>query len=284
MLSYIHAYHAGNHADILKHITISLILEYLKKKDKPFSVFDSHSGSGLYDLSDERLLKTNECEIERLLNAIYESNFDFENSSISKYVSIVQKYYEKNKYPGSPLLESELLREQDELILSELHPKAIEELKESAKYFPHKPKVHFRNGYEMLLSLTPPKTKRGLCVIDPSFEDAEDYSKCGETISKILKKWSNAVIALWYPLVSHRVMEISMMKETICSAIDSTEPRILDIQFEVKDVAEMTGLASLYGSGMFIVNFPYKLDEEMEQILPFLKSALNGREYSLSKR
>lgn len=284
MLSYIHAYHAGNHADILKHITISLILEYLKKKDKPFSVFDSHSGSGLYDLSDERLLKTNECEIERLLNAIYESDFDFETSSISKYVSIVQKYYEKNKYPGSPLLESELLREQDELILSELHPKAIEELKESAKDFPHKPKVHFRDGYEMLLSLTPPKTKRGLCVIDPSFEDAEDYSKCGETISKILKKWSNAVIALWYPLVSHRVMEISMMKETICSAIDSTEPRILDIQFEVKDVAEMTGLASLYGSGMFIVNFPYKLDEEMEQILPFLKSALNGREYSLLKR
>jgi len=284
MLSYIHAYHAGNHADILKHITISLILEHLKKKDKPFTVLDSHSGSGLYNLDDERLLKTNECEVEKFLNGIYDSDFDIEKSPISNYVSIVKEFYSQAQYPGSPLFESKLLRENDELVLSELHPKAIEELRENAKAFPHKPKIHFRDGYEMILSQTPPKTKRGLCVIDPSFEDAEDFSKCGETIAKILKKWSGAVIALWYPLVNHRVMEISMMKETISSALDSTEPKILDIQFEVKDPAEMTGLASLYGSGMFIVNFPYKLDEEMESILPFLKELLKAKEYSIDKR
>lgn len=283
MLSYIHAYHAGNHADILKHITITKIVEYLKKKDKPFTVFDSHSGSGIYDLSDERLLKTNECEIENFLNKIFDSDLS-EESSIEKYISITKKYYSKNQYPGSPLFEAELLRESDELVLSELHPKVIEELKENAKLFPHKPRIHFRDGYEMLLSQTPPKTKRGLCVIDPSFEDSEDFSNCSETISKILKKWSNGIIALWYPLVSHRVMEISMMKEAIANALNSTEPKILDIQFEMKDPSEMQGLSSLYGSGMFIANFPYKLDEEMEEILPILKDVLKGKNYSITKR
>ncbi len=283
MLSYIHAYHAGNHADILKHISISLIIDHLKKKDKPFTVLDSHSGSGIYDIDDERLLKTGECEIESFIKKAEESANEKQADIIKNYLSIVKKHLKERKYPGSPLIESELLREGDSLILSELHPKAIEELRENAKSFPHKPKIHFRNGYEMALSMTPPDTKRGVCVIDPSFEDAEDFSTCSETISKIHKKWMGGTIALWYPLVNHRVMEISMMKESIMAAVDSSEPKILDIQIEVKDPASMTGLSSLYGSGMFIVNFPYKMDEEMEEIMPLLKDCLGGIDFSVSR-
>ena len=282
MLSYIHAYHAGNHADILKHITISLIIEQMKNKEKPFTVLDTHAGSGIYDMNDERLLKTGECEIDSFLSFV-ENNAERCPDFLKSYISIVKKYRERNMYPGSPLIESELIRKQDVQILSELHPAAIEELRKNAENFPHKAKIHKRDGYEMALSLTPPETKRGICIIDPSFEDKEDFSECAETIARIHKKWSGGIIALWYPLVSHRVMEISMMKERISAAVDESEPKILDIQFEKKNPAEMTGLASLYGSGMLIVNFPYKLDEKMEEILPLLQHALGGVNFSTAK-
>lgn len=284
MLSYIHAYHAGNHADILKHISISLILEHLKKKEKPFTVLDTHAGSGLYKIDDERLMKTGECEIESFIKKAEESADEEVAKIIGSYLSIVKKYLKERKYPGSPIIESELLREQDSQILSELHPKAIEELRENAKDFPKKPKIHFRDGYEMAISMTPPATKRGVVVIDPSFEDASDFSSCSEAIAKIHKKWMGGTIALWYPLVPHRVMEISMMKESIIAAVDSSEPKILEIELEVKDPAAMTGLSSLYGSGMFIVNFPYKMDEEMEETMPLLKECLGARSFSVTKR
>lgn len=281
MLSYIHAYHAGNHADILKHLTLSLILEHLCKKEKPFCVIDTHAGSGIYRLDDERALKTGEAEsgVEKIVR-----NFESKESSDFDFFNIIHDYYSRGQYPGSPLIENTYLRKGDEQILSELHPTAFDELKncfynrrkgceESGKTFVE-PAIHKRNGYEMISALTPPKIKRGLCVIDPSFEDASDFEKCGEVISKVHKKWSAAIIALWYPLVSHRSMEISMMKEKIAGSVDSSEPKILDIQLEVKRKEDMQGLASLYGSGMYIVNFPYKLDEQMKEIMPKLADIL----------
>lgn len=306
MLSYIHAYHAGNHADILKHITISLIMESLCKKAKPFTVFDTHSASGLYDLNDERLEKTGEAEsgIIKLANALgigdarsVSDGFAGRNEGesrnsgkpdgaplwcdgtplkeiISSYLKITGQYVKENKYPGSPLIENHFLREGDVQILSELHPTVIEELKENMKAARIQPQIHKRNGYEMLLALTPPQIKRGLAVIDPSFEDAEDFEKCGKIISQVHKKWPVGIIALWYPLVSHRTMEISMMKEMIQAAVQSEEPKILDVQLLVKKPEEMTGLASLYGSGMYIVNFPYQLDTQLEAILPEISKIL----------
>jgi len=315
MLSYIHAYHAGNHADILKHLTLSLILEHLCKKEKPFTVIDTHAGSGLYALDDSRALKTGEAKsgIEKMINSSqslreHGRNFNPQmtstvrekssesptlcelQSSVSsvrnlKFFDIIQKYYEKSLYPGSPLLENMYLRPGDEQILCELHPTAFEELKNcfynrrkeckaSGKNFVE-PALHKRDGYEFLKAVTPPKIKRGLAVIDPSFEDASDFEKCGEVISAVHKKWPAGIIALWYPLVAHRTSEISMMKERIAASVEASEPKILDIQMEIKRKEDMTGLASLYGSGMFIVNFPYQLDEEMKALLPNLSKVLS---------
>ena len=291
MLSYIHAYHAGNHADILKHLTLSLILEHLCKKEKPFTVIDTHAGSGIYALDDSRALKTGEAKsgIEKMINS---------SSSVRnlKFFDIIQKYYEEGFYPGSPLLENIFLRPGDEQILCELHPTAFEELKNcfynrrkeckaSGKNFVE-PGLHKRDGYEFLKAVTPPKIKRGLAVIDPSFEDASDFEKCGEVISAVHKKWPAGIIALWYPLVAHRTSEISMMKERIASSVEASEPKILDIQMEIKRKEDMTGLASLYGSGMFIVNFPYQLDEEMKALLPNLSKVLadTAADWSVEKR
>ena len=333
MLSYIHAYHAGNHADILKHLTLSLILEHLCKKEKPFTVIDTHAGSGIYSLDDERAQKTGEAAsgIRKLMSneELGVSNFEGEAASVvrneelgvrsfesgaernlnpqintdshrlcndnfshlcsalpsaARFFNLIQDYYSRGLYPGSPLIENAYLRQGDEQILSELHPTAFEELKEcfynrrkqcnsDGKIFVE-PALHKRNGYELLKAVTPPKIKRGLAVIDPSFEDASDFEKCGEVISAVHKKWSAGIIALWYPLVAHRSAEISMMKEKIAGSVDSTEPKILDIQMEIKRKEDMTGLASLYGSGMFIVNFPYQLDEEMKKIMPELSKIL----------
>ncbi len=290
MLSYIHAYHAGNHADILKHLTISLILEHLTKKDKPFTVFDSHAGSALYSLSDERLTKTGEAEngILRLFSRLNSDEKNLEPLKNTSYVSIVKDYLDKGKYPGSPLIENHFLKNTDSQILSELHPTAFEELKQN--FYQHKkdfptsldPNIHRRDGYEMLLSLTPPKIKRGLCVIDPSFEEKSDFYKCAETITKIHKKWPVGIIALWYPLLSHRTIETSEMKEAISFALDSSEPKILDATLCVKEPQDMTGLSSLYGSGMLIVNFPYKLDEELKSLLPPICDALEETKGSWS--
>ncbi len=291
MLSYIHAYHAGNHADILKHLTLSLILEHLCKKEKPFTVIDTHAGSGLYALDDSRALKTGEAKsgIEKMINC---------SSSVRnlKFFDIIQKYYEEGFYPGSPLIENIFLRPGDEQLLCELHSTAFEELKNcfynrrkeckaSGKNFVE-PGLHKRDGYELLKAVTPPKIKRGLAVIDPSFEDASDFEKCGEVISAVHKKWPAGIIALWYPLVAHRTSEISMMKERIASSVEATEPKILDIQMEIKRKEDMTGLASLYGSGMFIVNFPYQLDEQLSEIMPELSKILGdtASEWSVEKR
>ena len=305
MLSYIHAYHAGNHADILKHLTLSLILEHLTQKPSPFCVIDTHAGSGIYNLHDKCAQKTGEASsgIEKILNfsqRTQSSQREFSStnelpkkdalcvlqSSVRnlKFIDILQDYYARGEYPGSPLIESAFLREGDEQILSELHPTAFEELracfyekkavcKERGTHFVE-PALHKRDGYELLSAITPPKIKRGLAVIDPSFEDASDFEQCGEVISRVHKKWSTGIIALWYPLVSHRLTEISMMKEKIASCVKSSEPKILDIQLEVKRKSDMTGLSSLYGSGMFIVNFPYQLDQKMNALLPELSTIL----------
>ena len=319
MLSYIHAYHAGNHADILKHLTISLILEHLRKKEKPFCVIDTHSGSGLYDLHDARAQKTGEAStgVEKILTQINtdeqedvfnpQIHTDFHRLysskigaklciSVDKFMGILSDYYARGQYPGSPLIENAFLRQGDEQILCELHPTAFEELrecfyekkiacKESGKAF-FEPALHKRDGYELLSAITPPKIKRGLAIVDPSFEDASDFEKCAEVISRVHKKWSAGIIALWYPLVAHRSAEISTMKERIAASVEASEPKVLDIQMEVKRKEDMTGLSSLYGSGMFIVNFPYQLDAQMREILPALSEILGetAHEWSVETR
>ena len=286
MLSYQHAYHAGNHADILKHITLSLVLEYMTKKDKPFTVIDTHAGEGIYHLDDEKLLKTNEANegVVSFLNAVDNTDLKAKYSEalsfIEPFINICKTYKNQGLYPGSPEFERCFLRENDEQILSELHPQAIEAvkgfarssnlIKKNAKFKTH---VHYRDAYETLKSVTPPKTKRGIAVIDPSYEDTDDYSTLADNFAAVYPKWTNGVYCIWYPLVEHRSLERNRMIEVITSCVDShnSEDKTVTFELEVKPKESMTGLAKLYGSGMLIVNPPYGLKEKMDVILPLLK-------------
>ena len=281
MLSYQHAYHAGNHADILKHYVLTFVLNSLNKKEKPYAFFDTHSGSGLYNLFDSRLQKTGEGQkgIEKLLK---QKDIPGE---LSLYVSLVKKYAAKGMYPGSPEIERVLMRSYDSLILSELHPQEIINLKNNMTQplFESKgfcqPKIHNRNGWEMLKALTPPPQKRGAVLIDPSYEETADYEDAAKTIYEVHKKWSNAIIMLWYPLLVHRENEIEKMLDDINEAAryDNANIEISNLQLCVYSRDSSTENESLqnktrlYGSGMLVLNSPWKLLEEGNLVTDYLK-------------
>lgn len=279
MLSYQHAFHAGNHADLLKHYVLTFVLNSLNKKDKPYTFFDTHSGSGLYDLYDNRVLKTGEAQmgIQKLLES--EKSVPEE---LHLYLDLVKEYTNKNLYPGSPEIERRLLRPQDSLVLSELHPQEIENLRNNMQNPPVKgnangviPNVHKRSGWEMIKALTPPATKRGAVLIDPSYEESEDYVNAAKVICEVNKKWSNGIIMLWYPLLAHRESEIEAMLSTITKSARSVNANveISNLQLCVYS-KEDSDLPRLYGSGMLVINSPWKLDEEGSRVVEYLRSEL----------
>ena len=298
MLSYQHIFHAGNHADLLKHTVLIQVLKSLNKKDKPYTFFDTHSGSGLYDLTDNRSLKTGEAEkgIAAFSKVEGAGVSEVIPPAFADYLSFVKTYLSDSRYPGSPEIERRLMRRQDTLILSELHPQEIENLRNNMK----KPcesspsvQVHNRSGWEMLKALTPPKTKRGAVLIDPSYEEASDYELAADTILAVHKKWSNGIIMLWYPLLSHREGEIESMLDRITEGARAINQNIeiCDLRLEVFDknahkevsldeyrTSQTSGEGKnpprLYGSGMLVLNSPWKLEEETNAVIEYVKKRL----------
>ena len=281
MLSYQHAFHSGNHADILKHTVLIYTLNHLNKKDKPYTFFDTHSGSGLYDLQDERLLKTGEAVegIQKLYSSCRAGAFENIPSALKDYIEFVEPYLEKQKYPGSPEIEKSLIRKNDVLILSELHPQEIENLKKnmalrslySSDSEEKNINIHKRSGWEMIQALTPPKTIRGGVLIDPSYEETSDYTDAAETICRLYKKWNSGIILLWYPLLTHRRSECEAMLGKITEFCKMQNQNV-ELS-NIKLIAYPEGSENkprLYGSGMFVVNSPYLLEEKMAEALEYI--------------
>lgn len=298
MLSYQHAYHAGNHADILKHFVLSFVINSLNKKEKPYTFIDTHSGSGLYDLLDNRSLKTKEAEkgIEKLYED-YKADSKatlFAVPEFAAYFDTVKEYLKNSNYPGSPVIELNLLRSQDTLILSELHPQEYENLANNIKELKTKesPSVvtEHKNGFEVLLAHTPPITKRGAVLIDPSYEEQADYTDVAKAVKSVLKKWSNGIIMLWYPLLAHREEMINDMKEQILDFARSINQNIetADLQLCVADKDSHVEVSlkevlsdedkknppRLYGSGMLVINAPWHLKECTENLIPEIQKLL----------
>jgi len=287
MLSYQHIFHAGNHADLFKHSVLIQVLESLNKKDKPYTFFDTHAASGLYDLKDNRSLKTGEASKGIVLFA---DKADMPQA-FADYVTFVQKYLKDSLYPGSPEIERSFMRKQDSLILSELHPQEIENLRHNMKKGEDgqpEIQIHNRNGWEMLKALTPPATKRGAALIDPSYEEASDYTMAADTICAVHKKWSNGIIMLWYPLLAHRQSEIEGMINQITNQARSQNPNIeiADLRLQVFDKNEHKEVSleefrasegknppRLYGSGMLVLNSPWMLKENTLQTIEYIKNA-----------
>jgi 23S rRNA (adenine2030-N6)-methyltransferase len=292
MLSYLHSFHAGNHADILKHVTLLYTLLYFNKKDKPYTVFDTHSGRGLYDLESESALKTGEAQ-----NGICRLLQDFESQKrrldgLVPYIDFVKDSLKKGFYPGSPAIEKSFINEKGILFLTELHKTEYEMLLSSMKSLVcRKVTVHVENkdGFAFLSGNTPPAIKRGLVLCDPSYEEEGDYFRAAEVLSSVHKKWSGATILLWYPLLANRAEQIENMKRSVLATVKNRDSHteVLDAALLVDSpeshvetsLSESIGNSRprLYGSGMFAVNPCWGLDEHLKSVLPYL-SELLGRE------
>ena len=275
MLSYRHAFHAGNHADILKHISLVCVLDSMIKKDKNFTAIDTHAGAGIYTLDDERALKTGETE-----NGIIQLSkklLDFPESeipeAIKNYISVVNPYLQKNQYPGSPEIIRKFLRQGDIEFLFELHNSEIEILK--SNIHDSKVKILHQNSFENIKSLVPPTIKRGLLLMDPSYEVVSDYENSADSLILCHKKWNVGVLCLWYPLLKHRKSECEMMIDKIVCGVEriaKDKPIQIDnFQFIVDSPEKEMGL---YGSGMLIINTPWQVKEKIQEAISFLNKTL----------
>lgn len=276
MLSYRHAFHAGNHADILKHLCLVGVLESMTKKDKNFTAIDAHAGAGIYFLDDERAIKTGENQVG-ILSLCQKFLANKENSEIpnlvKNYLHFVEPYLKNNQYPGSPEIIRKFLRSGDKEFLFELHNTEIEILKSNIK--DSRVTILHQNSFENLKSVVPPLIKRGLLLIDPSYEVSSDYENSANLLILAYKKWNVAVLCLWYPLLKHRKSECEMMLDKIKTSIENLskekEIQIDNFQLLVDSPEKEMGL---YGSGMLIVNTPWQLKEKIQESILFLEQNL----------
>lgn len=265
MLSYRHSYHAGNHADVLKHCVLALCVESLKEKDKPFLYLDTHSGAGRYLLQSEHAEKT--AEYLSGVATIWEQPLTPEQ--LTSYLSVL-KYYNRTPnlkyYPGSPLIAKQLLRAQDKILLTELHSTDYPLLKqEFAK--DKRTKVSREDGFLQLKSKLPPESRRGIVLIDPSYEIKEDYQEVVKMLLEGYKRFATGIYLVWYPVVSR-----SQTQRMINSIADSGIKNILQIELAVRPDNNQKGMTA---SGMIVINPPWKLQQQMQTILPWLQEKID---------
>jgi len=265
-MNYRHIYHAGNFADVLKHTVLARLIDYLKLKDKPFRVIDTHAGIGVYDLSSEEAQKTGEWQggIGKLLGKDLPKDVAPLLASYIDAVKALNATSNVRLYPGSPKLARMLLRKEDRLSLMELHPADYDTLRSNfADDF--QTRVTHLDGWLALNAHLPPKEKRGIILVDPPFEEPNEYERLVDGLSKAWRKFPGGVYCLWYPLTRG-----APIKDFI-KALHALEiPKMLSAELSVKSGRE----DGLTGSGLVIVNPPYTLKGELDILLPFLKEQL----------
>ncbi|MGY3685614.1 23S rRNA (adenine(2030)-N(6))-methyltransferase RlmJ [Vibrio coralliilyticus] len=264
MLSYRHSFHAGNHADVVKHIVQSLILNALKQKDKPFVYHDTHSGVGRYDLTHEWSEKTG--EYKHGIARVWQQTEIPEE--IQSYLESIQALNNSDKlryYPGSPRVARAHLRPQDRMVLTELHPSDYP-LLEQEFHRDRQVSIYKEDGFKRLKASLPPQERRGLVLIDPPYELAKEYRDVVQAIYQSYKRWATGIYAIWYPVVNRCDIE-----DMIGGLEGLGIRKILQIELGVAADSNEHGMTA---SGMIVINPPWKLESQMNAILPFLKEAI----------
>ncbi len=251
MLSYQHAFHAGNLADVQKHALLAWTLAYMVQKDKPVTYIETHAGRGLYRLSGPEALKTGEAAqgIGRLSEAFPESH------PYRERLDETRSMFGEDAYPGSPLIAALGLRESDKLHLAELHPQENTALNEVlGSWGAH---IRKEDGFDFALSLTPPTPRRGMLLVDPPYEVKSDYDKIPKFFAQVARKWNVGLLMLWYPILRD-APHLPMLW-----ALEAQHPEALrhEIRFPpAREGHRMTG------SGMFIVNPPFGIAAETARL------------------
>lgn len=234
MLSYQHAYHAGGPADLHKHIALAELLALLTRKPRGITYMETHAGRGLYDLASDETAKTGEAD-EGI------AKIDLPDCPFTDAVKSIRQVHGETAYPGSPAIAAALLREDDRMHLMELHPAEFKALKANLE---GEASIHHRDGYEGVMAISPPKPRKGLVLIDPSYEVKDEYLQVAEFTRKLMVKWPEATVMIWYP-----ILQAARHKEMLAAL---RLPHLVDeVAFDLKDNKGMTG------SGLALVNAPY---------------------------
>lgn len=280
MLSYRHAFHAGNHADVLKHVVTMQLLSYLNQKDTPYTVIDTHAGAGVYALDSDYASKNAEYEtgIGRLWG-----RKDLP-PALADYVKLIKSLNPSGKmryYPGSPYFADKIMREQDRLRLFELHPSDAKILQDNFnKLEAHAAAQGVRpttrgkrvliqkgDGFLGLKALLPPPSRRGLVLIDPPYEDKDDYRKVKVTLEDALKRFATGTYAVWYPVLQR--MESRQMPDKLKRLQANGW---LNVTLSIS--APAPDGFGLHSSGMFVINPPWTLEPLLRELMPNLVQAL----------
>jgi len=264
VLAYRHHFHAGNFADVFKHALLARLLVALAKKEKPFCYLDTHAGIGRYDLAHRWAQKNREYEggIARLwdrgdLPALLAPYLDAVRAENPEGTLAV--------YPGSPAIAQRLLRAGDRMVLCELNPRDKDALR--ARFArERRAGVHSLDGFQAVKAFLPPQERRGLMLMDPSFDRKGEYARVAEALAEAHRRFATGVLAFWYPL-----MEPAALRAFERAVRDTGVPRILQLELWVHP-ADWT--ADLRGCGMLVVNPPFGFDADAREILPWLVAVL----------
>jgi 23S rRNA (adenine2030-N6)-methyltransferase len=270
MLSYQHVYHAGNPADVHKHLALVMLLRRLEQKEKPFCFIDAHAGRGLYDLESAEARKTREAETGVLRLALTDDTPE----PVRDYLSLVAARNRQGPirfYPGSAAIAQAVLRDDDRAILLELHPQEAAALRQfiaSDSRFG----LHVRDCYEALPALLPPPIRRGLVLIDPSYETKGEYEAIVQLLGRALRRWANGIYLLWYPLLPEARDRLLLRQ------IEGlTAPKTL-----ISEYSFSAGAKGLQGSGLVIVNSPWQFDRELATAMQYIIDVLGFGTHSVT--
>ncbi len=258
MYSYQHRYHAGGISDVHKHLVMIAILSALQKKETPIGILDLHAGEGLYDIHAPESQKTTEFKhgFRKLIGV--------ENPPplVQTYLEVINKYNpstSKHMYPGSPGIAAHFLRENDRLMCVEKHPQAITELK---KHFKHWAQIHERDSFEAIKALTPFKEKRGLILVDPSYEVKTEYKAIAKAVNESFERFAQGTYAIWYPILkeNHHIQLLTGLQRSSLTKVWYCEWSGFNDNPE----------SGLQGTGMVIINMPYQQDKLLKETFSWL--------------
>ncbi len=254
MLSYQHIYHAGNLADVQKHALLAWMLDYMTRKDKPISYLETHSGRGLYHLNAPEAVQTGEAAAG--IGQALSNGWFADDHPLARALRSVQAQFGETAYPGSPLIAASLLRPQDSLHFAELHPQEYAALNQALSA--RGAKTYRQDGFELAQSVLPPTPRRGVMLIDPSYEVKADYGRLPGLIAKFHRKWNVGLIALWYPILTDN-RHVSMM--SVLKGLDLPKTFVHEVRFPPAREGHR-----MIGSGMFVVNAPFGIEDEAARL------------------
>lgn len=269
-MNYRHIYHAGNFCDVFKHVLLISLVKYLLRKDKPFCYLDTHAGIGRYDLQHKNAQKTQ--EFKEGIFKLLQSNTTQLPKLISEYLHMVKMGNNEQDgenlryYPGSPALVRKLLRPNDRMVLTELHPDDVLLLRQ---IFLHDKQVavHHLDGYQALKAFLPPKESRGLVLIDPPFEKTDEFSQITKQLQLAITRWRTGIYAAWYP-----IKDIKEVNRFYGSLKNSGIREILCCEIHLPSLDSNT---TLNACGMVVIHPPWQWKEEIKLVLPVLCDSLS---------